>query len=58
MTRFIREQITGDTTTVTSTASTETDPLEQLEKLGELRDNGVLSEEEFEEKKADLLDEI
>ncbi|MDW7539538.1 SHOCT domain-containing protein [Haloferax volcanii] len=29
-----------------------------MEKLGELRDNGVLSEEEFEEKKADLLDEI
>jgi len=31
------------------------DPLEQLRKLGELRDAGVLSEEEFAAKKADIL---
>jgi Short C-terminal domain len=31
------------------------DPVEQLEKLGELRDKGVLTEEEFQEQKAKVL---
>jgi hypothetical protein len=31
------------------------DPIEQLTKLGELRDKGVLTEEEFAEEKAKLL---
>lgn len=31
------------------------DPIEQLKKLGELRDAGVVTEEEFEQKKSDLL---
>ena len=31
------------------------DPVEQLEKLGKLRDNGVLTEEEFQAEKAKLL---
>jgi len=31
------------------------DPLEQLKKLGELRDAGILSEDEFSAKKADIL---
>ena len=31
------------------------DPIEQLTKLGELRDNGVLTEEEFAAQKAKLL---
>ena len=31
------------------------DPIEQLTKLGELRDNGVLTEAEFEAQKAKLL---
>ena len=30
-------------------------PIEQLEKLGDLRDKGVLSEQEFEAQKAKLL---
>jgi hypothetical protein len=34
------------------------DPLEQLRKLGELRDAGILTNEEFEQKKANLLDLI
>jgi hypothetical protein len=34
------------------------DPAEQLRKLGELRDAGVLTEEEFSAKKADLLKRI
>lgn len=34
------------------------DPLEQLEKLNKLKDMGVISEEEFNAKKADLLSKI
>jgi hypothetical protein len=39
-------------------ASNEKDPLEQLRKLGDLKDAGVISQEEFEQKKADLLGQI
>ena len=31
------------------------DPLDQIEKLGKLRDSGLVTQEEFEAKKADLL---
>ncbi len=34
------------------------DPLEQLEKLQKLKDAGILSEEEFNAKKADLLSKL
>lgn len=34
------------------------DAIEQIRKLGDLRDSGILSNEEFEEKKAILLDKI
>ncbi len=34
------------------------DPMDQLAKLGELRDKGVLSKTEFESKKAEILDRI
>lgn len=34
------------------------DPVDQLERLARLRDQGVLSDEEFEHKKRDLLDRI
>lgn len=36
----------------------EPDPTEQLKNIKELHDSGVLSDEEFEEKKSDLLDKI
>ncbi|MCE5214221.1 MAG: SHOCT domain-containing protein [Methanobacterium sp.] len=36
----------------------EANPLESLKKLGELKDLGVITEEEFEEKKKTLLDQI
>jgi len=36
----------------------EQDPLDQLERLKELRDEGVITENEFEDKKEDLLDQI
>jgi Short C-terminal domain len=41
--------------TVTSSGVDQLDSLDQLEKLGKLRDSGVISDEEFEAKKADLL---
>ena len=34
------------------------DPLEQIRKLGELRDAGVLTDEEFDTKKGELLDRM
>jgi hypothetical protein len=34
------------------------DPLERLRKLGELRDSGVITDEEFEKKKAELLEQV
>lgn len=36
-------------------AATELDPMDQLRKLGELRDAGILTTAEFDAKKADLL---
>jgi hypothetical protein len=36
-------------------ASPETDAIEQLTKLGQLRDSGVLTEEEFQAEKAKIL---
>jgi hypothetical protein len=41
-----------------SKPSVASDPIEQLEALGRLRDSGVLTDEEFEEKKAELLKRI
>ncbi len=34
------------------------DPIQQLKQLGELRDAGVLSDEEFAAKKADILSRL
>ena len=34
------------------------DPMKQLEKLGKLRDSGVVTKEEFESKKAEILSRI
>lgn len=39
----------------TATAPPASDPIEQLRKLGELRDAGIVTDAEFEAKKADLL---
>lgn len=53
----ILDTFTGDTSTPSATsASTETeDVLVQLEKLSQLRDKGILTEEEFAAAKAKLL---
>ena len=42
-------------TIVQAAAPAASDPLEQLEKLSKLKDAGIISAEEFEKKKADLL---
>lgn len=58
--RFVRQKISeaNQPTVVQTTESAEPDPLDQLEKLKELHDSGVVSDEEFEEKKATLLAKI
>jgi putative oligomerization/nucleic acid binding protein len=42
---------------VASPAPTE-DPLAQLEKLASLRDRGIISADEFDQKKAELMERI
>ena len=65
MAQFIREKMresngTDGTTTEQTVGSSENeeDPLGKLERLGELRDDGVITEEDFQEKKESLLDQI
>jgi hypothetical protein len=41
-----------------SGATAAPDPVEQIKKLAELRDAGVVTEEEFAAKKAQLLDQV
>jgi len=57
--KFIRNKITeSNEETVVVEDSSEPDPTEQLKNLKELHEQGVLTDEEFEEKKSDLLDKI
>ena len=62
ITRFIREKRKEanqqEVVVQQSDDSSEPDPLEQIEKLKELKEAGAISEDEFEEKKQDLLDKI
>lgn len=66
MAQFIRRKMreagqdTAGSTTDQSVSNTEhgEDPLDKLERLGELREDGVITEEEFQEKKQSLLDQI
>lgn len=57
--RFVREQIREtQTQSQPQVQSSDPDPTEQLKNLKELHEEGVLSDEEFEEKKQSLLDDI
>lgn len=47
--------ILGD---VADTSKPEMDPVEKIKKIMELLDEGIISEEEFQEKKSELLDEM
>lgn len=53
--QVITEKTSGPKIVETVTAE---DPIVQLEKLGRLKDEGILSEEEFETKKRELLSRI
>ncbi|NEU56144.1 PH domain-containing protein [Halorussus sp. MSC15.2] len=57
MVRFIREKM-KESQQANAPAASEPDPTEQLKNIKELHDQGVLSDEEFEEKKNDLLDKM
>jgi hypothetical protein len=57
------DPVPGMTPTATATAtegggSGDDDPLEKIEKLGNLRDRGLITAEEFEQQKRRLLDEV
>lgn len=54
--KFLRDKV--EESQQTTVSSSEPDPTEQLQRLKELHDDGVLSDEEFEEKKEELLDKI
>lgn len=66
MARFIRQKMreldqadSGYTASeVDSDTDSEQDPLDKLERLGKLRDSDVITEDEFQEKKQSLLDQI
>lgn len=66
MARFIRQKMrelnqadSGSTANqVDGDIDSEEDPLDKLERLGKLRDSDVITEEEFQEKKQSLLDQI
>lgn len=59
MVKFIREMISEtNTDQVVVEGNQEVDPTEQLRNLKELHDDGVLTDEEFEEKKQSLLDKL
>jgi hypothetical protein len=54
-----REQISASQTpSVTAAPAAAPDVLDQLGKLGGLRDQGILTEEEFQQKKVDLLERL
>lgn len=58
MAKFTVSQLTVATNVSAPVAAnrvTSTDALEQIRKLGELRDAGLVTDEEFESKKAELL---
>lgn len=56
--RFIRDKAEESDKVVVEGGNAEPDPTEQLKNITELHDAGVLSDEEFEEKKQKLLDKI
>jgi hypothetical protein len=51
----MRARLSEPTSEAEPVAPPPADPVEQIRKLGELRDAGVITESEFEEKKRDLL---
>jgi hypothetical protein len=56
--RALKQRTGPPASAVVAAAAEQPDPLEQIRKLSELRDAGVLTPEEFKTKKADLLDRL
>lgn len=56
--RFVREKVEEAHQPQTVQTASEPDPTEQLKNLKELHEQGVLTDEELEEKKQSLLDQI
>lgn len=58
MCKFIRSKMSQANQSDSANRSVSEDPLDKLERLRDLKEDGVVSEEEFEEKKSELLDRI
>ncbi|WP_324618199.1 PH domain-containing protein [Haloterrigena salifodinae] len=58
MSDFIRMKMSQAQESSSASENSEDDPLDKLERLRDLMEDGVVSEEEFNEKKAELLDQI
>jgi hypothetical protein len=58
MVEFIREKSRSSRETQGGSAGGETDPLNRIDQLKQLNEKGAISDEEFEQKKDDLLDQI
>lgn len=58
MSAFIRSQMSAANNAGTNGQDSSDDPLDKLERLRDLKDDGAITEAEFNEKKAELLDQI
>jgi len=58
MHQFVREKVSEANQQAQSQNHTSDDPLDKLERLRDLKDDGTITEEEFEEKKSELMDQI
>lgn len=55
---FVRNRLGSKPSAPTGEAPAAADPIDRLKKLAELRDAGVINEQEFEEKKASIIGEL
>jgi len=58
MAKFIRKKSTEANQSTTTQQNSSDDPLDKLERLRDLKEDGVITQQEFNEKKEDLLDRI
>ena len=55
---FVRDKLSQPKENTTTTIISEPNVLDQLEKLAKLKENGILSDEEFNEQKKKLLEKL
>jgi len=58
MLKFIRKKSSDTVVDKNSSESKEVDPLEQIQRLKDLNNSGAISDEEFKQKKTELLDKL